>query len=89
MQPTTISGRFCVNPKSTKKVWLPDSANDEHPLQRLITMEKQEDGTLEITLTDPHLTRGLGEALHKAYAGDLQYHYQEDEYLLRVYWQRD
>ena len=64
-------------------------ANDEHPLQRLIAMEKQEDGTLEITLTDPHLTRGLGEALHKAYAGDLQYHYQEGDYLLRVHWQRD
>lgn len=63
--------------------------NDEHPLQRMMAMEKQGDGSLEITLTDPHLARGLGDALHKAYGGQLSYQYQNGEYLLRVHWERD
>jgi len=38
--------------------------------------------------SDPHLARDVGEALHSAYQGDLDYHYQEGEFLLRVSWQR-
>ncbi|WP_025917571.1 BCAM0308 family protein [Herminiimonas sp. CN] len=59
----------------------------EHPLQRIMSIEENA-GNLLITTTDIHLARGIGEALHNAYKGDLNFHYNKSEYLLRVHWQR-
>lgn len=59
----------------------------EHPLQRIMSLGKQ-DGKLLVTTTDIHLARGIGEALEAAYKGDLDYHYNQNQYLLRVHWQR-
>jgi NMD protein affecting ribosome stability and mRNA decay len=59
----------------------------EHPLQRIIAIEPQPDGAL-ITTTDIHLARNIGDALHSAYKGDLEYHYNKEENLLRVEWTR-
>lgn len=58
----------------------------EHPLKRIMTVEEN-DG-LVISFTDPHLARSAGEAIERAYGGELDFHYQKDEYLLRVGWQR-
>jgi NMD protein affecting ribosome stability and mRNA decay len=62
-------------------------AKAEHPLKRIIKVE-DEDGGLLVTTTDIHLARGIGEALHHAYQGELEYHYNEQENLLRVVWSR-
>ncbi|QSA95676.1 BCAM0308 family protein [Methylococcus sp. EFPC2] len=59
----------------------------EHPLKRIIAIETEGDG-LTITFTDPHLARGVGEALHHAYQGQLDFRYQEEERILRVNWLR-
>lgn len=59
----------------------------EHPLQRIMAVEDQADRAL-VTTTDIHLARGIGEAIHHAYQGDLEYHYNPDENLLRVHWAR-
>lgn len=59
----------------------------EHPMQRLMSIEKQDTGAL-ITTTDIRLARRIGEALHKAYKGQLDFKYNEAEYLLRVRWER-
>ena len=59
----------------------------EHPLQRIMAIEKTEHGTL-VTTTDIHLARGIGEALHHAYQGELELHYNSDRNLLRVSWNR-
>jgi NMD protein affecting ribosome stability and mRNA decay len=59
----------------------------EHPLQRLMDITDEEDGIL-VTTTDIHLARGIGEAVHDAYEGELEYHYNAEENLLRVHWQR-
>jgi NMD protein affecting ribosome stability and mRNA decay len=59
----------------------------EHPLQRIIAIEKTKHGTL-VTTTDIHLARGIGEALHHAYQGELEFHYNSDQNLLRVSWSR-
>ncbi|GAB6048220.1 BCAM0308 family protein [Methyloparacoccus murrellii] len=61
----------------------------EHPLKQLMGVEETSEGGLEFTFTDPHLARSAGEAIQSAYAGELDYHYQDSEYLLRVRWQRD
>ena len=57
----------------------------EHPLKRIMAVEEK-DGAALITTTDIHLARGIGEALHHAYQGELQYHYNPEENLLRVSW---
>lgn len=57
----------------------------EHPLQRIMNVEEQDDEVL-VTTTDIHLARGIGEALHHAYQGELEFHYNPEENLLRVHW---
>ena len=58
-----------------------------HPLQRIMAIEKTEHGTL-VTTTDIHLARGIGDALHHAYHGELEFHYNPEQSLLRVSWSR-
>lgn len=59
----------------------------EHPLKRIMEIKENDDATL-ITTTDIHLARGIGKAIHDAYQGDLEFHYNPQEYLLRVNWAR-
>ena len=59
----------------------------EHPLKRIMDIAK-EDGGLLVTTTDVHLAHGIGEALHHAYKGELDSHYNPEEKLLRVHWRR-
>ncbi|MDT3706393.1 MAG: BCAM0308 family protein [Thiobacillus sp.] len=86
----TVSGTFF---KDHREELLQLARNEEsrtkaeHPLKRIMKIEDQDDG-IQITTTDIHLARGIGEALHHAYQGELEYHYNEQENLLRVTWQR-
>jgi NMD protein affecting ribosome stability and mRNA decay len=57
------------------------------PLQRIIAIDEKRDG-LEVTTTDSHLARGIAEALHDAYKGELKLRYSRDENLLRASWKR-
>ncbi len=59
----------------------------EHPLQRIMGMEDVSAG-LQISTTDSHLARGIGEALEDAYDGVLKIRYSKDENLVRVTWKR-
>jgi hypothetical protein len=59
----------------------------EHPLERIIAIRDEDDGVL-VTTTDTHLARDIGEAVHSAYKGMLEYHYNDAESLLRVRWVR-
>lgn len=60
---------------------------EEHPMARIMGVQELETG-IEVTTTDIHLARRIGEALHHAYQGKLEFHYNEKEYLLRVHWER-
>lgn len=60
----------------------------EHPLHRIMDISEA-DGGLEITTTDIHLPRRIGEALRHAFHGALEFHYDEETYRLRVHWTRD
>lgn len=64
-----------------------DKEKVEHPLARIIAVEDTADGAL-VTTTDIHLARNLGTALHHAHQGELEFHYNEGENLLRVHWRR-
>lgn len=59
----------------------------ERPLQRIMALDEKRD-ELEVTTTDSHLARGIAEALHDAYKGDLKLRYSRDENLLRATWKR-
>lgn len=59
----------------------------EHPLKRIMEIERQDDSTL-VTTTDIHLARGISEAVHHAYQGELALHYNAGEQQLRANWKR-
>ena len=59
----------------------------EHPLQRIMKIEDVALG-LQISTTDSHMARGIGEAVHDAFQGDLKIRYSKDENLVRVAWKR-
>lgn len=59
----------------------------QHPLERVMEIGDEADGLL-VTTTGIHLARSLGQALHHAYQGELAFHHNEGEKLLRVRWQR-
>ena len=59
----------------------------EHPLQRVMSIEEVEGG-INVSTTDIHLARTIGEALHRAYRGELEFHYNPEQTLLRVHWSR-
>lgn len=60
----------------------------EHPLKRVMTVEEIKNGGVLVCTTDLHLARGIGEAVHHAYQGELKFHYNNEENLLRVSWVR-
>jgi hypothetical protein len=86
----TLSGRYLqehkadiINLAHNEEV----AEKAEHALHRIMAVEEHADQVL-ITTTDIHLTRRIGEALHRAHHGELDFHYEEEGSLLRVSWQR-
>jgi hypothetical protein len=59
----------------------------ERPLHRIMDIEETPDGFL-IRTTDIHLPRRIGEALFRAFEGELDFHYEEEAYRIRVSWTR-
>jgi NMD protein affecting ribosome stability and mRNA decay len=59
----------------------------ERPLQRIMTIEDNQDAVL-LTTTGINLARRIGEALSRAYKGELTFQYGDGEESIRVYWQR-
>jgi hypothetical protein len=60
----------------------------EHPLHRIMAID-EEKGAIVVRTTDIHLPRRIGEALRHAYHGELDFHYDEEAYSIRVQWRRD
>lgn len=58
-----------------------------HPMERLMTLN-EENGAIVATTTGVHLARRLGEALHRAYQGVLDFTYGDAEKTIRVSWTR-
>lgn len=62
----------------------------EHPMNRIIDLLSSEDSaTIEVTTTDIHLPRRIGESIERANGGTLHEFYDEDGYFLRVDWRRN
>ncbi len=58
-----------------------------HPMERIMNVERNEDNVL-VTTTGVHMARRIGEALARAYQGELEFQYGDAEKTIRVYWKR-
>jgi len=58
-----------------------------HPLERLMSLAPEGDHLL-VTTTGTHLARRIGQALARAYKGELTFDYAPADQHIRVYWQR-
>lgn len=63
-------------------------AMEINPLERIIDTERSDSGIIVLT-TNEKLAQKLGRAIHKAYSGEVEYHFSEDNKLARVNWRRD
>ncbi len=59
----------------------------EHPLERIMKISEEGEHTL-ITTTGIHMARRIGEAISRAYQGDLSFTYGDGEKTIRVLWNR-
>mgnify|MGYP003481727094 CR=1 FL=1 len=59
----------------------------EHPLNRLMELRELPD-RLDVAPTDIHLPRRIGTALKRAYDGELDVRFGDNEYSVRVVWHR-
>ncbi len=69
--------------RNTQKV-----ETEEHPLQRIITIDDKGDQAV-ITTTDIHLPRRIGQAIFNAYEGTFDFNYDKEGYFIRASWHRD
>jgi len=58
-----------------------------HPMERIITIKEWRDKAL-ITTTGIHIARGIGSALSRAYNGELNVRYLDEENSIQVRWSR-
>lgn len=60
----------------------------EHPLERIMAVDDGDGGDTVVTFTGVHLTRAVGEALNRAYEGDLDIQFADSDAVMRVTWRR-
>lgn len=58
----------------------------EHPMEKIMAI-KPADGVTLITTTGVHMARRIGEAITRAYQGNLDYTYGDNEKTIRVVWE--
>ena len=59
----------------------------EHPMHRIMALDESP-GRIDVTTTDVHLPRRIGEALRRAHDGELSIAFGADAYEVRVQWRR-
>ncbi|MGA8756619.1 MAG: BCAM0308 family protein [Stellaceae bacterium] len=62
-----------------------EAEKNEHPLNRIISIEEDVHGIV-MTTTDIHLPRRIGEAVKRAFHGEIEAKFEEDGYFVRVDW---
>jgi hypothetical protein len=60
----------------------------QRPLERIMNIVVGGD-RIEVKTTYEHMARRIGQAVHKAYRGELKLQYLEAEKFVRVHWKRD
>ena len=65
-----------------------EAEKNEHPLNRIINIEEDAQGVV-INTTDIHLPRRIGEAVQRAFHGEIDDVFEKDGYFVRVNWTRE
>lgn len=65
-----------------------DAQQREHPVKRIMRTSESDHG-IEVTFTDIHLPRTVGEAIERAYDGELDIQFARGSGIARVYWSRN
>ena len=65
-----------------------EAEKEEHPLNRIISIEEDAHGVV-INTTDIHLPRRIGEAVKRAFHGEIEDNFEKDGYFVRVTWTRE
>lgn len=66
-----------------------EEAEKKHrPLERIMSITEDK-GYINVTTTYEHLARRIGEAVHRAYKGELKIQYPEGQKYVRILWRRD
>jgi len=63
-----------------------EAEKSEHPLNRIMGVKEDSGGGIIIETTDIHLPRRIGEAVRRAFHGELESHFEQDGYFVRVTW---
>ncbi len=85
-----LKGEFLKEHKDEILNLIKNVAEEEmayRPLERIIEI-KDEGEDIVITTTYEHLARRLGEAVHRAYKGNLKLEYPGGQKYIRVFWER-
>jgi hypothetical protein len=61
----------------------------ERPMNRIMSIAEPDPETIVITTTDMHLPRRIGETVDRALNGTLDFHYDAENYFIRVEWRRE
>jgi len=65
-----------------------ENEKNQHPMERIMNIIAEE-SKIEITTTGIHIARRIGEAVNKAYQGNLDFSYGDNEKIIRVSWGRE
>jgi len=87
-----VSGDFLTSHQEEIKRLLETEAGRavvDNPLAQIMGGETDESGRFVVTTTTEHLAKRLGQALEKAYGGEIRYDFSHENKLARVYWRRD
>lgn len=87
----TLSGEFFIEHQGELVTLLEKEAakvGKRNVMDRIIKMIPEGDGKLVVETTTEKLAQHLGRTIHKAYKGDLSFHWSEPNPFVRVYWAR-
>jgi NMD protein affecting ribosome stability and mRNA decay len=86
-----LEGNFLKEHKEEILNLIKNIADEEmayRPLERIISIDEDEEG-ITIKTTYEHIARRIGEAVHRAYKGELKLEYPGGQKYIRVFWKRD
>jgi NMD protein affecting ribosome stability and mRNA decay len=87
----TLSGEFFAQHRGEIVKLLESEASRvgaRSVMDRIIRMEREGEDKLVVETTTDKLAQHLGRAVHRAYKGDLNFHWGEVDRFVRVYWSR-
>jgi len=65
-----------------------EAQKQDHPMQRIIRIHKDRDGSTQIETTEVNLARRIGDSISRAYQGEYSFQYADNYNRIRIQWTR-